>query len=168
MPTTHHSTSFQLFLLEVSVRGEPLPVFLDRMVVLWRASQGTWNGLKACGGNATANSVGRNVIGVFKNHLGFFKNIHMISFWIGSRHLFCALWRTVLSLAFWGSENAHFLLGHQSIRCFLSRCQDEQTLFSPDNKCIGMDHMLTSSQSARMVCFLFPRTCAFSLVQGKL
>lgn len=106
--------------------------------------------MTASRGNATANSVGRNVICVFKNYFGIFKiyNLHMTSLWIGSRQLFCALWRMVLSLAFWCSENANFLVGHWSIRCFLSRCQEEQTLFFPDNKCIGMDHMLTSSESA--------------------
>lgn len=147
MPTTHHSTSFQLFLLEVCLWGTSA-CLLGQNGSAMESSSGhlewTEGMVTASVGNATANSVGRNVIGVFKNYFGIFKNIHMISFWIGSRHLFCALWRTVLSLAFWCSENAHFLLGLQSIRCFLSICQDEQTLFSPD-KCIGMDHMLTRS-----------------------
>ena len=62
----------------------------------------------------------------------------------------------VLSLAFWCSEKANFLVGHRNIRYFTSRCQDEM-MFFPHFQSIGMSTMYIALTVCEWCAFLLPR-----------
>ena len=72
----------------------------------------------------------------------------------------------VLSLAFWCSENANFLVEHRNIRYFTSRCQDEM-MFFPDFKSIGMSNMYIGLTVCEWCAFCYPEPVVFLLYNAR-